>query len=258
MPGPYNFGYLPSTRLATLSSSLSHLPLCVSSTVNTCKTTSELLLTWEAVRSSSAYFKEDAPVICCNICFFPCQHPSTLSWLHKRIPCSHTKKEKKSIPLTLSLLGNKGGIKTLAVLLDVAKTVAEPHPMARYFQSSLFLPTSALPPQKGSRPCSLQVRQRNTEPATPQWKRICDGRTAAATFRVSACQCGFEWAVVLIFPPFLSTLLREAEEPSGTEVRVESKVLRPHLAEQGARSRFFPCAQQRQLRLTAGCFFVPE
>lgn len=195
------------------------------------------------------YFKEDPPVLCRNTCFSSLA--TILQCCHGYIKGSPAVTEKKkSIPLTVSLLKKTRGKKTLAVLLDAAKTLAELHHMTCIFNLLFFLPTSALPPQKGSWPCSLQVWQRNTEPATQQWKRICDGRSAASPFRVSACQCGFEWAVVLIFPPFLSTLLREAEEPFGKEVQGQSKVLRPHPTAQRARSCFFPvCDLQRKSSL---------
>lgn len=91
-----------------------------------------------------SYFKDDAPVI------FP--SPATfLQRCHgyiKGFPVVTI--GKTSIPLTVSLLEKQRRSKNTCSeqLLDAAKTVVELHLMTLYFQSSLLLPTSAVPPQK--------------------------------------------------------------------------------------------------------------
>lgn len=152
--GLYNFGCLPSTppscerRLAALSSSLSHLPpdnvfpgsLPLRTRV---EQRARWLLTGKLMLQRS-YFKDDAPVI------FP--SPATfLQRCHgyiKGFPAVTV--GKMSIPLTVSLLEKQRRSKNTCSeqLLDAAKTVVELHLMTLYFQSSLLLPTSAVPPQK--------------------------------------------------------------------------------------------------------------
>lgn len=184
-----------------------------------------------------SYFKDDAPVI------FP--SPATfLQRCHgyiKGFPVVTV--GKTSIPLTVSLLEKQRRSKNTCSeqLLDAAKTVVQLHHMTLYFQSSLLLPTSAVPPQKRKSAALTSRPDRGTrsQPRRNERGSVTGGRQPLPSGSAPV-NAGSEWVVVLIFPPFLSTLLREAEEASGTEVRGQSEVLRPQLAAQRAPSCYFP------------------
>lgn len=105
----------------------------VSSTVNTCRTASKLAAHGEAEELilQRSYFK--APVIFLSLA-------TILQRCHgyiKGFPAV-TVGKKRLYPWQWACWENKGGIKTLAVLFDAAKTAAELHPMTRYFHSHLF------------------------------------------------------------------------------------------------------------------------